>query len=136
MINEEKSSNTLSIALWVTQALLSVSFLCGGVMKLFQPVEQLSAMWPWTAEVSPAFLKFTGVVDLLGGLGIILPSLLRIKPWLTPVAAVAIVVQMVGASAFHIARGEASDIGANIVFALMALFIGWGRWKTTSTQPG
>jgi hypothetical protein len=76
------------------------------------------------------------MIDLPGGLGIILPSLLRIKPWLTPVAAVAIVAQMVGASAFHIARGEASDIGANIVFALMALFIGWGRWKTTSTQPG
>ncbi|WOK08072.1 DoxX family protein [Imperialibacter roseus] len=135
MIDEEKSPNTLSIALWVTQGLLSVSFLCGAAMKLFQPVEQLSAMWPWTAEVPPAFLAFTGVVDLLGGVGIILPSLLRIKPWLTPVVAVAIVVQMVGASAFHVARGEASDIGANIVFALMALFIGWGRWKKAPVLP-
>ncbi|MEQ8809983.1 MAG: DoxX family protein [Imperialibacter sp.] len=135
MINEEKSLNTLSIALWVTQALLSVSFLCGAAMKLFQPVEQLSAIWPWTAEVSPAFLAFTGVVDLLGGLGIILPSLLRIKPWLTPVAALAMVAQMIGASAFHVMRGEGADIGANIVFALMALFLGWGRWKKAPVMP-
>ncbi|CAD5273536.1 DoxX family protein [Imperialibacter sp. 75] len=135
MINEEKSTKTLSVVLWVTQGLLSVSFLCGAAMKLFQPVNQLSVMWSWTAEVPPAFLAFTGILDLLGGVGIILPSLLRIKPWLTPVTALAMVAQMIGASVFHVMRGEGADIGANIVFALMALFIAWGRWKAAPVLP-
>ena len=69
------------------------------------------------------------MLDLAGGMELILPSLLRIQPRLTPLAAVGIFVLMICASVFHILRGEASLIGVNIVFALMAAFIGWRRLR-------
>jgi len=133
MTNRQKTYRFLHMTLWTTQLLLSASLIWAAALKLFQPVEQLSVMWPWTAEVSAVLLTFTGIVDLLGGLGILLPSLLRIKPVLTPVAAVAIVVQMIGAGVFHLGRSE--EILPNIVFALMAAFIAWGRWKGAPIQP-
>jgi uncharacterized membrane protein YphA (DoxX/SURF4 family) len=129
MTNQQKYSKALHVTLWVAQLILATSFIWAGLMKLFQPIEKLSEMWLWTSQVPFALLKFTGIVDLLGGIGLILPSLLRIKPKLTPLTAVAIIVLMVCASIFHISRGEASQIGANIVFAIIAAFIAWGRLK-------
>lgn len=73
----------------------------------------------------------TGVVDLLAGIGIVLPSLLRIKTRVTIFAAYGIVVLMIAAVIFHIARGEAGDIGFNVFMALIAIFVAWGRQKTS-----
>ncbi len=119
----------LHITLWIAQLLLAGTMIWASCMKLFAPVSQVAAMWPWAGEVSVIFLKFTGVVDLLGALGLILPSLLRTQPRLTPIAAIAIIVLMICASVFHISRGEGSDITPNIAFALIAAFIAWGRWN-------
>ena len=73
-------------------------------------------------------VKLTGVVDLLGAMGLVLPTLLRIRPGLTPIAAICIILLMVCASVFHLMRGEASVIGVNVVFALLAAFVAWGRF--------
>ncbi len=127
MTIQQKYSTALNIALWVAQVVLATSFIWAGMMKLFQPIEKLSEMWLWTSQVPVELLKLTGIVDLLGGIGLLLPSLLRIKPKLIPMTAIAIIVLMVCASIFHIVRGESSQIGANIVFALIAAFIAWGR---------
>ncbi len=124
-----KSPKLLSISLWVVQILLAASFGWGGLMKLLQPADQLATMWPWTGQVSPELLTFTGIVDLLGTLGLALPALLRIKPVLTPVAAIGCFVLMLCASLFHIHRGEAHLIAPNLVFAAMAAFVVWGRLK-------
>jgi len=129
MANPQKSSKALHIILWIVQIILATSFIWGGFMKLFIPVEKLSAMWPWAGQISPVLVRITGIIDLTGAIGLILPSLLRIKPILTPISAIAIVILMICASLFHIARGEASQIGANIVFAMLAAFIAWGRLK-------
>jgi uncharacterized membrane protein YphA (DoxX/SURF4 family) len=129
MTNHQKSSKTLNVFLWIAQVLLAAIFIWGSWMKFFTPVGKLSIMWPWVAQIPTGLLKFTATVDLLGGLGLILPALLRIRPILTPVAAIAIIVLMLVSSIFHITRGEASVIGANIFFALMAAFIAWGRLK-------
>lgn len=85
-------------------------------------------MWPWAGQVSPSFVKFTGIIDLLGAVGLVFPALLRIRPWLTPLAATGIVLLMIAASIFHVSRGEASLIGFNIVVAAIAAFIAWGRY--------
>lgn len=127
MTDSKKPSKALHTTLWVTQILLAASLIWAAMMKLFQPVETLAAMWPWAGQVSVALVKMTGIVDLLGGIGLILPSLIRIRPQLTPVTAGGIVILMVCATVFHIMRGEASATGANIVFAAMAAFIAWGR---------
>ena len=75
------------------------------------------------------------MLDLLGGIGIILVALLKIKPGLTPVAASGVVLLMISASVFHISRGEASVIGFNIMLMLLASFITWGRYKKLPILP-
>ena len=120
---------TMHILLWVLQVLLSATLIWAAFAKLFQPIEQLKVMWPWTGEVSPTVVKLMGIIDLLGALGLLLPSLFRFKPVLTPVAAIGIVLLMVSASVFHISRGETSQIGFNIVFGLLAAVVVYGRFK-------
>jgi len=128
MSAEQKPSKVLNISLWVAQVLIAVTLLWAAWLKLFQ-IEKAAAMWPWAGEVSPAFVKFTGLVDLAGALGLLLPGLLNIKPKLTAFAALGIVALMVCAAVFHIVRGEASSIGFNIVFGLIAAFVAWERFK-------
>jgi hypothetical protein len=127
MDNQQKPSKVLNSFLWVAQIILAAILIWAATLKLFQPVEKLAVMWPWVAQVPFMLLKFTGIVDLLGALGLILPAFLRIKPKLTPITAIAIIVLMICASIFHISRGEASEIGVNIAFAIIAAFIAWGR---------
>jgi len=135
MTNQHKPLKTLHIALWVVQVLVALTLLWASAVKLFQPVEEVAALWPWAGEVPVAVLKFTGVVDLLGGLGLILPALLRIQPRLTPIAALGLVVLMCCASVFHIARGEGSQIGFNVLFAALSAFIAWGRLHKVPIAP-
>jgi len=127
MTTQKTPSSGLNIALWVAQVILASSLIWASSLKLFQSVDKLAAMWPWVAQVPQAMLKFTGIVDMLAGFGLVLPTLLRIKPKLTAVAALGVIVLMVCASVFHIMRGEASVIGVNVVFAVLAAFIAWGR---------
>jgi hypothetical protein len=135
MTNQHKPSKALHIALWVVQVLVATTLLWATAVKLFQPVGEVAAMWPWAGEVPVAVLKLTGVVDLLGGLGLTLPALLRIQPQLTPIAALGVVVLMVCASVFHIARGEGSQIGFNVVFAALSVFVAWGRFRKAPIAP-
>ena len=128
-------SRILNVSLWLVQALLAASFIWAASMKLFQSPDKLAAMWPWTGQVSQWLVKGTGIIDLLGGLGIVLPSLLRIKPVLTPITGICIILLMICATAFHVSRGETSVIGANICFAIMAAFIAWGRYKKAPVYP-
>lgn len=119
----------MNITLWVIQFSLLALFISASYVKLTWPVSRLAAMWPWTAQVPVALLRFTGVVDLLGAAGILAPSLFRIKPWLSIGAAAGMVLLMILAGIFHIARGEAPAIWFNIVCAIMAAWVAWGRWK-------
>ncbi len=135
MADQHNPSKTLNITLWIAQILLAATFIWAASMKLFQPIEKLSAMWPWVGQVPVALVNFTGVIDLLGALGVILPALFRIRPKLTPITAVAIIILMICASVFHIVRGEASVIGVNVIFALIAAFIAWGRFGKAPVMP-
>lgn len=128
MISEQKTSKTMNLVLWIIQGLLALIFIWAGFMKIFKP-EDLP--FPWVKENTRLAL-LTGIVDLLGGLGIVLPALFRIQPKLTIFAAYGIIVLMTVASAFHISRGEAKDIGFNVFMALLAVFVAWGR-KTKAT---
>ncbi len=121
-------SKGLNIALWVAQGLISLTLIWAGYAKLFQPLEQTAQMLPWALD-NPGLLKFTGIVDLLGGIGIVLPAVIRIQPKLTVFAAYGTIALMIAASVFHISRGEASLIGMNIFFLVLAGFIAWGRTK-------
>jgi len=117
-----------NIVLWICQALLSAGFITGAYLKLTYSISELAEMWLWAGE-NPRLVRITGVLDLLSGIGLVLPGLLKIRPSLIIWAAVGTVLMMLGAIAFHISRGEGADIGINIVYLLLAAFTAWGRLK-------
>lgn len=135
MTTTQKSSKGLNIAIWVAQVVLALMFLMAGFVKTTQPIEQLSATMKWTAQVPSGLVRFVGISEFLGALGLLLPSIFRIKPILTPIAAMGIVTIMVFAIIFHISKGETSVIGVNIFIMLLAAFIAWGRFKKVPIQP-
>lgn len=126
MTNHRNTPKALIIACWLCQILLAVTLLWASAMKLFKPTGELAQMWPWVAD-NPALTKITGIVDLLGGIGIVLPSILRLKPALTIYTGYGIIALMIAASVFHISRGEAPQIGFNIFVGVVAGFIVWAR---------
>ena len=105
------------------------------VSKTFQPIEEIEKMLSWVNNTPTALVRFIGISELLGGLGLLLPSLLRIKPRLTPLAAMSLAVIMLMATIFHIYRGEYSAIGMTIIIGLIAYFIFWGRNKKIPILP-
>ncbi len=127
MINEKQPSKAFNISLWIGQVILSVMFLMAGVMKSFQPMEQLAEMIPWTQDMSMLMVRFIGISEFLGGLGLLLPALLKIKPALTQMAAAGLGLVMVLASFFHLFKGEFAAIGTNVAILAIALFVAWGR---------
>ena len=122
----------LHYALWVVQWLLGVSLVIAGVVKLALPFDQAVAMFPWATDV-PLLFRVTAVLDVLGGLGVILPALTRILPRLTVVAAIGVVLLMLSAVVFYLVRGEVSEIAANLGLAAAAAFVAWGRWVVPVT---
>lgn len=128
-MTNSNSFKGLNIALWITQSLLAAMFLMAGFTKLFQPINELVKMLPWVTSVPEGLVRFIGVSELLGGIGLLVPSILRIKPILTPYAAAGLALVMSLASLFHISRGEGSVIGMNFLFIALSLFIVWGRIK-------
>lgn len=126
MVREQKASKTINVFLWIAQALLAACLIWAAGMKLLLPIDKLAAMWPWTAE-QPVLVKVTGIFDLLAGIGLVLPGVLRIQPRLTVYTAIGVIALMVTASVFHIGRGEAAQIGINIFIAIVAGFVVWGR---------
>jgi len=125
MASEPKMSKIVNALLWMAQVLLSVTFLWSAYMKLFKSGD---LPWLWINE-NPMLTKVTAILDFLAGVGLVLPALLRIQPNLTMYACYGTIALMIGASVFHISRGEASQIGFNIFVALTAAFIAWGRTK-------
>jgi uncharacterized membrane protein len=116
----------LNITAWIGQVLLAATLLWAAYMKWFQPADQLALMWPWTAD-NPMLTRITGVFDVLGGLGLVLPTALRIRPILTVYAAYGIIALMLAAIIFHISRGEASQTGFNVFVILLTGFVAWVR---------
>jgi len=130
----KKPQKQLQISVRVAQAILAISFIIGAVMKIFMPIDALSGIWPWAGQIHKATVRLTGVIDLLAAVGLLAPVLFKINATILTATAISIIVLMVCASAFHIVRGEASQIGVNIVFMLIAAFIIWGRAKTESSN--
>ena len=113
----------MTYALWIVQGLLAALFIFAGVMKLVLPLEQLKG----PVELSGWFLRFIGVMETLGGIGLVLPGLLRIATWLTPLAALGLVIIMTGAVAITIMGGELGGAAISLVVGLLAVFVAYGR---------
>lgn len=83
-------------------------------------------MWPWAGDY-PVLLRLTGVIDLCGGIGLVVPALTRIRTGLTALAALGCALLMVCAIVFHLSRGEAANTPFNVVMLALSLFVFWGR---------
>jgi len=128
-------SKGLSIALWIIQAFLALGFLASGLMKLTTPIEKLTAMMPWVSAVPGLLVRFIGLAEILGAVGLVLPALTRIRPRLTPWAAIGLLVIMLLAVGFHATRGELQVLGAPVVFGGMPAFVAWGRFRKAPFSP-
>jgi uncharacterized membrane protein YphA (DoxX/SURF4 family) len=117
----------MNVVLWIVQVLLAALFIFAGVAKWVMPIEEMLKQMP--VALPGWFLRFIGAAELAGGLGLILPGLLRVKPGLTPLAACGLVVIMIGAvviTAMYLAAGQAV---MPLVAGLLAAFVAYGRWK-------
>jgi hypothetical protein len=117
----------VTYALWIVQVLLAGLFLFAGGMKLVLPLEALTAQMP----LPGLFVRFIGVAEVLGAVGLILPGLLRIRPGLTPLAAAGLVLIMVGATVLTLTGGDIASALIPLVVGLLLAFVAYGRWRLT-----
>ncbi|WP_454050574.1 DoxX family protein [Cellulomonas sp. Marseille-Q8402] len=120
----------MDIALWITSGLLAVAYIGAGITKSTQPKAKLDQSLPWAQDYSAGTVRFIGIAELLGGIGLILPWLTGIAPVLTPIAATGLVVVQALAIAVHVRRKEAKVIPMNAVLLLLALFVAVARFAT------
>jgi uncharacterized membrane protein YphA (DoxX/SURF4 family) len=120
----------MNILLWIIQILLALLFLFAGITKLVIPAETLMASAPPGSTQFPVwFLKFIGVVETLGGLGLFLPGIFRRRQELTPLAAAGLVIVMIGAVVVSVMdHGPLAGLTPFIV-GLLCAFVAYGRWK-------
>ena len=121
----------MTYALWIVQGLLALLFLWAGGIKLVLPLEKLAGPVP----LPGLFMRFIGVAEVLGAIGLILPGLLRIRPGLTPLAAAGLVIIMIGATALTLAGDDVALALFSLVVGLLAAFVAYGRWRL-APHPG
>jgi uncharacterized membrane protein YphA (DoxX/SURF4 family) len=117
----------MNTVLWIIQVLLALMFLLHGRLMLFPPASLQSGM-AYIMAIPTGFRRFIGVVEILAGIGLVLPALTGLLPWLTPLAAVGLIIVMVGAVIFHIPRQEYPNIGFNLILLALAAFVAYGRF--------
>lgn len=120
--------STLNFWLWVAQAFLALAYLAAGAMKAFRPIEALAPRMTFVKHYSVAVVRFIGWAEIAGAIGLILPMVTGILPWLTPVAAIALGIVQVLAINYHIRHNEIGTVPANLVLLALSAFIAWGRW--------
>jgi len=120
----------MNIVLWIIQILLALLFLFAGGTKLILPIDVLMSMGSPNAIPLPGLLvRFIGVCEVLGALGLILPGLLRIRPGLTPLAAVGLVIILIGATVLTVAGDGFAMALPPLVFGVLSAFVAYGRWR-------
>jgi hypothetical protein len=117
----------MNTALWVVQVLLAIAYLAAGVLKTTQPIETLGKSMRWVNAVPAGFVRFIGIAELLGAIGLILPLVTGVLTWLTVAAAVGLVVVQLGATIVHASRRELVSLPANVILFALAVFVAYGR---------
>jgi len=115
----------MNVALWIVQVLLAALFVFSGSMKLVLPIEEMTKQMP---SLPGWFLRFIGVAELLGGLGLVLPGLFRVATSLTALAAIGLVVIMIGATVISAMIGPVVMALLPLVVGVLAAFVAYGRW--------
>ncbi len=123
----------MNIALWVLQVLLALAFFAHGLLFLVPPPDIAAMM---NASLPRWFQLFLGVAEILAAIGLTLPGLTRVQPWLVPAAAVGVMIVMIGATVYHVYRADpVSSAVTTFVLLLMAAFVAYGRWRLSPIRP-
>ena len=122
----------MNILLWVLQVLLALAFFAHGCLFLFPPAAMVDQM---NASLPRWFQLFLGVAEVLAAVGLTLPGVARVQPWLVSLAAAGVMIVMISATVFHVARGEISSAITTVVLLAMATFVAYMRWRVAPIQP-
>src|SRR6266851_5406775 len=131
----DRSGRKLNVLLWVLQVLLAMLFMFAGVMKFIIPVAEMTKQVPMPGW----FLHFIGAAEILGAIGLVLPGILRIRTGLTPLAASALAVIMIGATAVNLKIGQRGAAVTTLVVGLLLVFVAYNRRRMaphTQLSPG
>ena len=120
----------MNIALWIAQVLLAAMYLMVGSMKTFQPDKvRKNPRMTWAHGQSDQYIRFVGVPEVLGGLGLILPLVTGILPWLTALAAIGLtLIQLLAIFREHLPKKEYEVLPLNFVLLTLSIFVVIGRW--------
>lgn len=118
----------MNIVLWIIQIILAGMFVLAGVIKTTQPKEKLATNMPWVNDYSLEMVRFVGISELLGGIGMLVPWLTGIAPVLTPIAASGLAVIMVLAAVYHFRKEEYKGVIFNAVLFLLAVVVAYFRF--------
>jgi putative oxidoreductase len=116
----------MNVVLWVLQVLLALAFFAHGCLFLFPPAAMVDQM---NASLPRWFQLFLGVAEVLAAVGLTIPGLTRIQPWLVPTAAAGLMIVMISATIFHLMRGEVSSAAVTLVLFAMATFVAYMRGR-------
>src|SRR5687767_13592770 len=122
----------MNIVLWVLQLLLAAAFFAHGLLFLIPPPDIAVQM---NASLPRWFQLFLGVAEVLAAIGLTLPPLTRILPWLVTWAAAGVIIVAASATIYHIARGEFSSAAITFVLLAMAAFVAYGRHVIVPIRP-
>ena len=131
-ISINRSSQKVNVALWIAQGLLAALFLFAGGSKLAMPVAELARL---ASPLPGPFMVFIGIAEALGGLGLVLPALLRIRPGLTALAASGLVIIMIGAVVTTLSTPRPALAVIPLVVGLLSAFVAYGRWRLVPIRP-
>jgi uncharacterized membrane protein YphA (DoxX/SURF4 family) len=118
----------MNVFLWIVQAILAALFAMSGLAKVAQPKDKLVGRYPWMHDFSQAMVRFIGVMEVLGAIGLIVPAATGIAPVLTPVAAAGLAILSIVAAVVHIRRKEPSGVAITAVLVVLAALVAWGRF--------
>ncbi|MVM31313.1 DoxX family membrane protein [Spirosoma sp. HMF4905] len=119
----------MNSALWFTQAFLAVAFMYSGWMKSTRSAHQLVAMGQTGVEhLSTPLIRFIGISELIGVVGLLVPWYTQLLPILTPIAALCLGLIMIPASVIHYRRDEKQNVLLNVILFLLCGFVVYGRW--------
>ena len=116
----------MNAILWILQVVLAVVFLAHGVFMLVPPASMLELM---NASMSTTFRIFLGVAEVAAAVGLTVPGFTRVLPGLVPAAALGLIIVMISATVFHIARGELMSAVITAVLLAMAAVVAYTRWR-------
>jgi uncharacterized membrane protein len=122
-----RSPRAVHATLWVVQVLLAAVFLLVGYTHAAAPIAVAIQRAPWVASLPVALVRFIGVAEIAGALGLLLPAATRVRPMLTPAAALGLATMMALAIPFHLMRGEAGPVVLNLGLGSLAVLVALGR---------